>query len=98
MKSANQRYKEYKASGGDMSFKNWVQQENELQFLNLTGGGFAPSTDSLQAAITDLRKQAGLKTELEHKYIFGIDRRYILAGGIVLVLVGGFIIFKNFKK
>lgn len=98
MKSANQRYKEYKANGGDMSFKNWVQQENELQFLNLTGGSFVASSDSLQNAITNLHKDAGLKTELEHKYIFGIDRRYIMAGSIVLVLLGGFLIYKNAKK
>lgn len=93
MKSANQRYKEFKANGGEMSFKDWVQQENERQFLNWTG-----STDSLQAAVMDLHKAAGLKTELEQKYIFGIDRRYILAGGIALALIGGFIILKNIKK
>lgn len=93
MKSANQRYKEYKASGGNMSFKNWVQRENEIQFLNWTG-----ATDTLQAAVMDLHKQAGLKTELEHKYIFGIDRRYLIAGSIALVLIGGFLIYKNAKK
>lgn len=98
MKTANQRYKEYKASGGDMSFKDWIQRENELQFLNLTGSGFVASSDSLQTAISDLHKTAGLKTELEHKYIFGIDRRYLIAGSIALVLIGGFLIYKNVKK
>lgn len=93
MKSANQRYKEYKSFGGDLSFKNWVQQENERQFLNMTG-----NTDTLQAAVMDLHKEAGLKNELQHQYIFGIDKRYLIAGSIVLVLLGGFLIYKNVKK
>lgn len=98
MKSANQRYKEYKANGGNMSFKNWVNEENKLQFLNLTGNEFNISNDSLQNTITDLHKEAGLKTELQHNYIFGIDRRYVIAGSIALIVIGGFLIFKNVKK
>lgn len=84
-----------------LSFKNWIQQEDGNQFLNLTGSESfiqTPVTDTLHAQIDQLHKQAGYKTELENKYIFGIDKRYLLATGVVLVLVGGFLVIKNFKK
>ena len=95
--TANQRYKEYVASGGQMSFKNWLnwsECEDRHQFLCFNG---SPES-TLQTTIDELHKDAGLQTELKGQYIFGINKNYLIIGGIALVLISGFLIVRNIKE
>lgn len=103
MNTANQKYKEYKQGGGTLVFKEWIDRERKKNFLNLDGTVDVPInkplTDSINAAIQDLNKAGGVQTDLENKYIFGINRKVLILAGVgIIVTVAGVIIYKKMHK
>lgn len=100
--TANQKYRDYKKNGGTLVFKEWIDRERKKNFLNLDGTADVPLnkplTDSINAAIKDLHQDGGLQTDLENKYIFGINRNVLIVAGVVILVGTGFLIYKKMSK
>lgn len=99
---ANQLYKKYKADGGTLGFKEWITREKKKRFVNFDGNAVIPEnkslTDSLQKTLDSIHRKAGLKTDLENKYILGIHRGVWIGLGVALVVTTGVIIYKKTRK
>ena len=95
--TANQQYKKYKTGGGTLGFKDWVTREKKKGFLNETGGSAGTiAADTLGTTINELHELGGQKTELDNKYIFGINRKtLIITAVVVTVVAAGIIIYKK---
>jgi hypothetical protein len=96
---ANQLYKQYRATGGTLCFKEWANQILPPQNYNATGSAFAttkPITDSLLLERDKLLRAAGYKDALSDEYILGMPKNVVLIAGIaVAATVLGFIIYKK---
>lgn len=101
-KTANQLWKEYRKDGGTQSFKDWMNREKKKGFVNFDGNATVPVNknlnDSLQSVLDKLHRNAGLKTEPENTYIFGIHKNILIGVGVVGLAALGFVIYKNRKK
>jgi hypothetical protein len=102
-KTANQAYREYKKGHENpLPFAEWMQREKTKGFLNYDGSVSIPVnkplTDSINQALENIHKQAGLKTGLENKYIFGIPRTAWIIGGVLAVGAIGYVIYNHTKK
>lgn len=100
--TANKMYKQYKKSGGTLVFKDWLDREKKKNFLNFEGQSTVPVnkplTDSINQALDELHKESGLKTGLENKYIFGLNKNIWIAAGIATVIIVGVVVYNKTKK
>ncbi len=100
-KSANQLWKEMRASGEtSLDFKSWLIREKEKGFLNYDGAAVIPVNKTLNTSIQDtLQKmhiEAGYKTDANDKYILGINKNVLLWTGVgVGVLIAAIIVIKK---
>ena len=78
MKSVNQQYKE---SGSDMSFRDWLNIQTEKGAINK------------KSAPKEIQFNAVGSTSIQ---LFGVDIKYILI--VALVITGGIIAYKKYKK
>lgn len=101
-KTANQLYREYKAGGGTLVFKDWMQREKEKKFLDFNNTQTVPVNkplnDSIQNVLNKMQADAGYKTDLENKYIFGVNKKVWIGVGIGLVVIVGIVIIYNHHK
>lgn len=103
-KNANQLYKEYKAGGGTLSFKKWIDREKKKNFMNAIGdfGNEVPMnkplTDSIQRTLDELHREGGYQDTLNKKYILGVNRNVMIGIGVVSVIGIGYLIYKQVKK
>lgn len=96
--TANQLYKEYKKSGGTLSFKDWMNDQKKE--YKATGSGNIPMnkplSDSINQTLDSLHRQAGYKDTLSEEYILGIPKNVVYMIGIVLtVSIAGYIIYQH---
>lgn len=100
MQTANKMFREYKKTGGTLSFRGWIEREKEKGFQNFTGATLIPVnkplTDSLNRTLAQLHPK--VQTKLENKYILGVDRNYWIIGGVTLIAVGGIMIYSKYHK
>lgn len=100
--TANQAYKEYKKGGGTLCFSEWLDREKKKMFLNFDGTSSVlenkPLTDSINKTLDQIRRQGGLKTGLENKYIFGVNRNVWIGIGVAAVVATAIIIIRKNKK
>lgn len=100
--TANQAYKGYKDGGGTLSFKNWIDREKKKKFMNADGVQVVPVNEQLNSSITDVLNEAyqtaGEQDSLNNKYIFGINRNLLIGIGVVGLAIGGYFIYKHYKK
>lgn len=100
--TANQMYRKYKNEGGTLTFKQWVDREKKKNFMSFDGQSNVPvnkpMTDSINQVLDELHKEAGLKTGLENKYIFGVNRNIWIVAGVVTVVVIGVVVYNKTKK
>jgi len=102
-KSANKQYKEYKASGGVLSFSQWIDREKKKNFVSFDGINEVPVNkplnDSIQKVINDMHRSVGYKTDLEKKYVFGVHKNVWLGIGVgVVLLIGGYVVYQKRSK
>jgi hypothetical protein len=95
-------YRDYKKSGGTLSFKEYIDREKTKGFVNFNGTVNVPVnknlTDSVQDVLNRIHADGGLKTNADNKYIFGINRNVWIGAGVVSAVVIAIVIYKNHKK
>ena len=100
VKSANQRWKE---SNTTLSFKDWISREKE-KYASATGeqvNDFIANkhlNDDIQETLKKVEyanATGELKTELENKTIFGLNKNIILFSGLIII---GAIAYKIYKS
>lgn len=100
--TANEAYREYKNDGGTLSFAEWIDREKKKSFLNFDGTVSVPVnkplTDSINKTLEEIRRQGGLKTGLENKYIFGVHKNVWIGIGVVAVVATAIIVIRKSKK
>ena len=98
-KSANQLWKE---SGTTLSFKDFISREKAKGFLNQTGSADIPSnkplTDSINQVLDQMHKTSGLQTNLNNKYILGINKNVLIIVGIAALATTAILIYKHKMK
>lgn len=92
MPTANSLYKQYKKTGGTLSFGNWIDREKKKKFLNFESNQTTiptnkPLADSINNVLNNIHRDAGYRDTLENKYILGINKTALIVAG-VLVLMG----------
>lgn len=103
-KNANQLYKEYKRSGGSLSFAEWIDREKKKGFVNAIGDSGneipvnKPLTDSIQKTLEQLHREAGYQDSLNKNYILGVNRNVMIGIGVVAVIGISYLIYKKVKK
>jgi hypothetical protein len=92
-KSASKRWRE---SGSSLSFKEWVQRENEKKESNM--GSFIENYSIPNVAeIPDLNKRhknADGKTQT----VFGLSKTVLVLSGLLIVGSLGFVYYKKYIK
>jgi hypothetical protein len=94
-KSLNQQWKE---SGTTLSYKEWRIREDE-KMASFDGVLPTPIVDksNIQNALKDLQSKGGYKTETSNKTIFGINKYFLVLGGLIIVGAIGYKIYKKNK-
>jgi len=97
--TANQRWRQ---SGSTLSFKNFLERE-KAKMASIDGGSYEiilnkPLNDSVQASLATVRKEAGYKTEISNKTVFGINKTVLIISGLVILAGIGYKIYKTQKK
>jgi hypothetical protein len=102
IKSANQRWKE---SNTTLSFKDWISREKE-KYASATGNEAENfiANKHLNQNIQDTLKKVEyanatgeLKTELENKTIFGLNKNIILFSGLIIISAIAYKFYKSKK-
>lgn len=100
--TANQQYRQYKKEGGQLSFREWIDREKKKEFLHLDGQGAVPVNkplnDSIQQVLYNIHKSNGYQDSLTNEYILGIHKTVWIGLGVVVVVGGGLLIYKNISK
>ncbi len=100
--TANAKYKEYTNRGGKMSFKDWLTWSKQRGFRNANGTAEVPInqplSDSINQVINEMHQPIGYQSDLSNRYIFGIDKNYWIAAGILTVGIIGYSIYRYKKK
>lgn len=98
--TANSLYREYKKDGGKLTFREWITREKGVakNFTGATAPLNKPLTDSLDKTLAQIRGTNNLQTNLQNKYVLGIDKNLLIIAGVTLVVVGGIIVYKKMSK
>lgn len=100
-KSANKRWKE---SGTTLSFKEWIQQENEKQ--NSFNQNFIPFEgdvvkqeikESIDDAIGELKKESGYKSEEDNSKVFGLNKNVLYVSAAIIAISAGVLVYRKIK-
>lgn len=85
-RSANQVWRD---SGTTLSFKDWITREKK-KFMNFNGTTDTivnkPLNDTVQTALSGIRKNFGFQDKESGKTIFGLNKTAVIVFGIVAVV------------
>lgn len=97
-------WKEEKKSGlTTLSFSGWMEQKKDRGWMRFDGTVEAPIDQAInqevQSGINNLNAAGGLQTTLNSQYYLGINKQYLIWGGVgVAVVVAAVIIYKKTRK
>lgn len=104
-KSANKRWKE---SGTTLSFKEWIERENQKKasFISFDSNTQPSSTLSKTASeiLEDQRKSIEKTIGLKNPYnvsnttVFGLDKKVLAFSGLIVAASLGYYIYGRIKK
>lgn len=100
IKSANQMWRESKTT---LSFKEWLEREKE-KYANADGMDqvkIIPNVklkNKIEETISQIKKDAGYKTEVKRNTVFGLNQTIIIIAGVIIVGAVGYQIYKKYKK
>lgn len=101
MKTANEEWRLYKKDGGELSFKEWLNDRKKN--YKATGSGEMPSnkplSDSIRQTLDDLHRQAGFKDELSDEYVLGMPKNVVIIAAVIIsVTIGAYLIYQHKSK
>ena len=88
-------HKEYRRTGGQLGFKEWLQREKAKKFLRADGSTASPADTVEAQAVSDLNAAGGLQTQLTSDYIFGIDKNVLIWTGVGIAAIAAFFIIRH---
>lgn len=100
--TANQLYREYKKSGGTLTFAAWLSREKKKQFVNATGDQVIPENqplkDSIAKTLDEMHRMAGYQDSLGSNYILGIHKYVWYGAGAIAGVAVGYLVYQKLKK
>jgi hypothetical protein len=90
-KTANKLYKEYKNSGGTLSFKEYIQREKDKGVFPLN----IELNDEIQTQIVSYKKN---KEDMNKKIVGLPVKTLVIAGSVILISLVAYKIIKNRQK
>jgi hypothetical protein len=95
-KTANQLYKEYKAKGGTLSFKNFIQREKDKGVFPLN----LDLNEEIQKSLNEYNMlNFSGKGKKEESKILGLPTKpIIIAGSLIVIAFVAYKIIQNRKK
>lgn len=104
-KSANKRWKE---SGTTLSFKEWIERENQKKdsFLSFDSNVPAPThiSETAQQILDDQKRSIEQTIGLKNPYtatnatVFGLDRKVLVFSGLLVAASIGYLVYGRIKK
>lgn len=91
MLSANQKYKDYKRSGGTLPFNEWIEMMN-VKHLNVDGKGLA---DKTKEKVKDFFKPADLSSKKSGITILGVPASTFALITVGVIVIGAIYYYKT---